>query len=175
MLFSDPIVCRNTSRSDFTLADLADGDKPMSVHVVTRGADAPRLRPLVRLFLTMSMRHLMSAEIAFDDGRPKPAHRFKTLLMLDEFPALGRMEPIESALARCAGYGVKVIIAIQDQSQLIGVYGQAQSVIANCHVRACCPTNDLSTAKWLSESTGVTTVLSPRQGFHLLADWPRSW
>jgi type IV secretion system protein VirD4 len=162
MLFSDAIVCGNTSRSDFQLSDLADGKAPASVYVVTRGADATRLRPLVRLFLTMSMRHLMSAEIAFADGQPKPAHRFKTLLMLDEFPALGRMELIESALARCAGYGVKVVMAIQDQSQLIGVYGQAQSVTANCHVRACFPTNDLSTAKWLSESTGVTTVLSPK-------------
>jgi type IV secretion system protein VirD4 len=161
LLFMDPIIRGNTDHGDFTLEDLADAEQPASVYIVTRGADATRLRPLVRLFLTMAMRHLMGPELVFENGQPLPAHRHKMLLMLDEFPSLGKMELIEASLARCAGYGVKVVIAIQDLSQLTGTYGPAQSIIANCQIKSCFPPNDLATAEWLSRNTGTTTVLAP--------------
>lgn len=161
MLFADEIVCANTSISDFKLDDLADGEKPTSIFVITRSADAIRLRPLVRLFLTMAAKHLMHPELAYKDGQPVSPHRHKTLVLLDEFPALGKLDEIESALARCASWGIKFLIAIQDLSQLTGIYGQAQSIIANTHIRAFFPTNDLATAKLLSESTGTRTEPTP--------------
>ena len=42
----------------------------------------------------------------------------RLLLMLDEFPQLGNLKLMESALAVCAGYGIKVCIVAQDVNQL---------------------------------------------------------
>lgn len=161
LLFYDQIVCSNTRTSDFKLDDLADGDKPASIFIINRAADQTRLRPLIRLFLIMAAKHLMHPELTYKDGQPVSPHRHKTLILLDEFPALGKLDEFESALARCASWGLKFVIACQDLSQLTGIYGQSQSIIANCHVRAFFPTNDLSTAKLLSESTGTRTEATP--------------
>lgn len=161
MLFDSPIVCANTRRSDFKLADLAGDVRPASIFVVTRSGDAIKFKPLVRLFLTMAMRTLMSPELTYANGQPVSPWRHRTICLLDEFPALGKLDEIESALARCASWGVKFVIACQDLSQLTGIYGQSQSIIANTHVRAFFPTNDLTTAKLLSESTGTRTEATP--------------
>ncbi len=157
MLFSDPIVARNTSRSDFRLRDLADNDKPVSVYVVTPGSDKERLKPLVRLFLTMATRHLMSAELKFEQGHPKPAHRHRLLFMLDEMPSLGKMELIEGMLARGAGYGIKAMVICQAHEQLTAIYGPSQGVVANCHTRIVYAPNDTPTQKWVSDLCGQTT------------------
>ena len=49
MLFQDPLIAGNTSRSDFRIIDLMNHAKPVSLYIVTRGDDKERLRPLVRL------------------------------------------------------------------------------------------------------------------------------
>jgi type IV secretion system protein VirD4 len=45
------------------------------------------------------------------------------LFMLDEFPQLGRLQSIESAVSLNAGYGVKVWVAVQHLGQLKEDYG----------------------------------------------------
>ena len=159
MLFAgDPIVCANTGSSDFSLSDLADHDQPTSVYVVTPGSDKERVRSLVRLFLTMAMRHLMSAELKFDQGSPLPAHKHKLLAMLDEMPSLGRMELVEAMLARGAGFGLKGVCICQDREQLTAIYGQSNTVVANCNTRIVYAPNDYPTAKWVSDLCGQTTA-----------------
>ncbi len=160
MLFSDPIVDGNTNHSDFSLHDLADHDKPTSVYIVTPGSDKERLKPLVRLFLTMAMRHLMSAELKFKDGRPLPAHKHRLLFMLDEMPSLGRMELVEGMLARGAGYGIKAMVICQAHEQLTAIYGPSQGVVANCRTRVIFAPNDYPTAKWVSDLCGQTTAFA---------------
>lgn len=162
MLFADPIIDANTNHSDFALHDLADHDQPVSVYVVTPGSDKERLKPLVRLFLTMAMRHLMSAELKFEHGRPLSAHKHRLLFMLDEMPSLGRMELVEGMLARGAGYGIKAMVICQDREQLTAIYGPSQGVIANCRTRIIYAPNDVPTAKWVSDLAGQTTALSER-------------
>jgi type IV secretion system protein VirD4 len=158
MLFADPIVKSNTDHSDFSLADLADADQPVSVYIVTLGTDKERLRPLVRLFLTMATRHLMSAELKFADGRPVPPHKHQLHLMLEELPSIGRMELVEAVLARGAGFQIKATIICQSHEQLVAVYGQANSIIANCATRIIFGANDQPTAKWVSDLCGQTTA-----------------
>ncbi len=160
MLFADPIVRANTSRSDFTLHELADHDKPVSVYIVTPGSDKERLRPLVRLFLSMAMRHLMSAELKFMNGRPLDAHKHRLLFMLDEMPSLGRMELVEGMLARGAGYGIKAMVICQAHEQLTATYGPSQGVVANCRTRVIFAPNDYPTAKWVSDLCGQSTAFA---------------
>lgn len=159
-IFSDPIIAANTSGGDgFSLAVLADGDKPTTVYLIVRAPDVVRLRPLVRLFFTVAMLHLMSAPLRFDaKGRSLPAHKHPVLLVLDEFASLGKMEIVEQALARCLGYGVSAIVAAQDISQLHRAYGQHQNVSNNCNLRVLFPPNEVATAEWISKQLGTATV-----------------
>jgi type IV secretion system protein VirD4 len=61
--------------------------------------------------------------------------RHKLLLMLDEFPALGRLDFFESALAFMAGYGIRSFLIAQSLNQIEKAYGPNNSILDNCHVR----------------------------------------
>src|SRR5690606_37450195 len=74
------------------------------------------------------------------------------LLMLDEFPAMGRLDFFESALAFMAGYGLRAFLIAQSLNQIDKAYGQNHSILDNCHVRVTFATNDERTAKRISET-----------------------
>ena len=76
--------------------------------------------------------------------------RHRVLLMLDEFPALGRLDFFECALAFMAGYGIKSFLIAQSLNQIEKAYGANNSILDNCHVRVSFATNDERTAKRVS-------------------------
>src|SRR3546814_1598112 len=75
--------------------------------------------------------------------------------MLDEFPALGRLDFFETSLAFTAGYGVRAFLIAQSLNQIEQAYGEHNSVLDNCHVRIAFATNDARTGGGLSNSLGV--------------------
>ena len=80
------------------------------------------------------------------ENLPDPKRR-KLLLMLDEFPALGRLDFFESALAFMAGYGIRAYLIAQSLNQIEKAYGPNNAILDNCHVRIAFATNDERTAK----------------------------
>jgi type IV secretion system protein VirD4 len=158
-LFQDPLIARNTRRSDFRIIDLMNHARPVSLYIVTRGSDKERLRPLVRLLFTMMARTLMGVPLKFDNGQPVMPHRHRLLMMLDEFPSLGRMPIIEDALPKCAGYGIKCFLAAQDREQMFSAYGAHQTITSNCHIRIVYAPNERETARWVSDMIGTTTIV----------------
>ena len=93
--------------------------------------------------------------------------------MLDEFPALGRLDFFESALAFMAGYGIKAFLIAQSLNQIEKAYGQNNAILDNCHVRVCFATNDERTAKRVSESLGTATETRAMRNYagHRLSPW----
>lgn len=93
--------------------------------------------------------------------------------MLDEFPALGRLDFFESALAFMAGYGLKAFLIAQSLNQIERAYGQNNSILDNCHVRVSFATNDERTAKRVSDALGTATELRDSTNYagHRLAPW----
>lgn len=156
-LYRDPIVGENTSRSDFKIADLMDHARPVTLYFITTPRNADRMKPLARLLLTQIVLSLAD-RMEFDDGRSKTGHAHRLLLMLDEFPTLGKLEVFESALAYIAGYGMKAYLIMQDVQQLYKAYSNYESIISNCHVRVAYAPNKVETAEWMSKMTGQTTV-----------------
>lgn len=157
-LYTDTNVSKNTSRSDFKISDLMDYDRPMSLYFITTPNDLVRMRPLARLLLTRIVASL-AGRMEFEAGRSKTMHKHRLLMMLDEFPALGRLDIFESALAYIRGYGIKAYIITQDIQQLYKAYTNYESIISNCHVRIAYAPNKQETAEWLSKMTGQTTVI----------------
>ncbi|MGH7122086.1 MAG: type IV secretory system conjugative DNA transfer family protein, partial [Acetobacteraceae bacterium] len=93
------------------------------------------------------------------------ADRRRLLLMLDEFPALGRLDFFESALAFMAGYGLKSFLIAQSLNQIEKAYGQNNSILDNCHVRVSFATNDERTAKRVSDALGTATELRAMKNY----------
>ncbi|WP_042839139.1 type IV secretory system conjugative DNA transfer family protein, partial [Xanthomonas phaseoli] len=161
-LYRDPIIAKNLSHSDFTVADLMDHDRPVSLFFIVSPGNKDRLRPLVRLMLMQIVRGLVRDSMSFDEGRAKTAHKHRLLLLLDEFPSLGRLDWFEEALAYIAGYGIKAYLIMQDIPQLTKAYTREESVLSNCHVRVAYAPNKIETAEWMSRMTGTATIIKEK-------------
>jgi type IV secretory pathway TraG/TraD family ATPase VirD4 len=134
-LYRDPIVVRNTETSDFAVRDLMHADAPVSLYLTIPPADIHRTRPLLRLLLHQIVSRLTeSMDVA--EGRTVARYRHPLLLMLDEFPTLGRMDVLQTALAYLPGYGIRAYLIVQDLTQLAHAYGRCESIISNCHAHA---------------------------------------
>jgi type IV secretion system protein VirD4 len=118
-------------------------------------SDISRTKPLVRLILNQIARRLTETLEAGGDNSSKR----KLLLMLDEFPALGRLDFFESSLAFMAGYGVRAFLVAQSLHQIDRAYGHNHAILDNCHVRVAFAPNDERTAKRLSDALGTATEL----------------
>jgi type IV secretion system protein VirD4 len=160
-LYRDPVVARNVSKSQFKVRDLMNYDDPVSLYIVTHPNDKARLRPLVRVMVNMIVR-LLADKIDFENGRPKAHYKHRLLLMLDEFPSLGRLDILQESLAFIAGYGIKAYLICQDINQLKSRetgYGHDEAITSNCHVQNAYPPNRVETAEHLSKLTGQTTII----------------
>ncbi|WP_454902912.1 conjugal transfer protein TraG [Variovorax gossypii] len=168
-LYRDPTVAEVTSRCDWRIADLISAEHPVSLYLVVPPSDISRTKPLIRLILNQIGRRLTESL----DGSDGIARKHKLLLMLDEFPALGRLDFFESALAFMAGYGLRAFLIAQSLNQIDKAYGQNHSILDNCHVRIAFATNDERTAKRISEALGTGTELRAQRNYagHRLAPW----
>ncbi|MBU9681825.1 MULTISPECIES: conjugal transfer protein TraG [Burkholderia] len=168
-LYRDPTVAEVTSRCDWRIADLIASEHPVSLYLVVPPSDISRTKPLVRLILNQIGRRLTESL----DGSDGIARRHRLLLMLDEFPALGRLDFFETALAFMAGYGIRSFLIAQSLNQIDKAYGQNHSILDNCHVRVTFATNDERTAKRISETLGTATELRAQRNYagHRLAPW----
>ena len=165
-LYRDPVVARVTRRCDWRIGDLVDQDRPTTLYLVIPPSDISRTKPLVRLVLNQIGRRLTEELQA--QGR-----RHRLLLMLDEFPALGRLDFFESALAFMAGYGLKSFLIAQSLNQIEKAYGPNNAILDNCHVRVAFATNDERTARRVSDALGTTTELRAMNNYagHRLSPW----
>lgn len=188
-LFRDPVVARNTNCSGFAIKDLMNiKDQPVSLYIVTQPVDKVRLRPLVRILINMICR-VLAEKMTFVDMEPqklsgkekflrilrgqpitsasggrraKGNYRHRLLMMLDEFPSMGKLEIVQESLAFLAGYGIRFYIICQDFAQLqnaeIG-YGREEAITSNCHITNAFQPLKLDTAQHLSKLTGQTTIV----------------
>jgi type IV secretion system protein VirD4 len=165
-LYRDPVVATVTRRCEWRIRDLVEGAMPSTLYLVVPPSDISRTKPLIRLILNQIGRRL-TEELDSKDRR----HRL--LLMLDEFPALGRLDFFESALAFMAGYGLKSFLIAQSLNQIEKAYGLNNSILDNCHVRVSFATNDERTAKRVSDALGTATEIRDAKNYagHRLSPW----
>jgi type IV secretion system protein VirD4 len=165
-LYRDPVVAAVTRQCDWRIRDLVEGARPATLYLVVPPSDISRTKPLVRLILNQIGRRLT------EDLNAK-SNRHRLLLMLDEFPALGRLDFFESALAFMAGYGLKAFLIAQSLNQIEKAYGQNNSILDNCHVRVSFASNDERTAKRVSDALGTATEIRDAKNYagHRLSPW----
>nr|WP_249296674.1 conjugal transfer protein TraG [Acidiphilium multivorum] len=165
-LYRDPVVAKVTRQCDWRISDLVSDAKPATLYFVVPPSDISRTKPLIRLVLNQIGRRLT------EELQPKN-RRHRVLLMLDEFPALGRLDFFESALAFMAGYGLKSFLIAQSLNQIEKAYGANNAILDNCHVRVSFATNDERTAKRVSDALGTATEMKAMRNYagHRLSPW----
>jgi type IV secretion system protein VirD4 len=165
-LYRDPVVAAVTSRCDWCISDIVGDTRPATLYLVVPPSDINRTKPLIRLLLNQIGRRLT------EDLKSR-GNRHRLLLMLDEFPALGRLDFFESALAFMAGYGLKAFLIAQSLNQIEKAYGPNNSILDNCHVRVSFATNDERTAKRVSDALGTATEMRSMKNYagHRLSPW----
>jgi len=148
-----PPMRRCLERSSFALAELKTDPKGVSLFLSlpTRymGTHHRWLRMLVTLIL---------------DEMEKIAHQPRSgqpvMMVLDEFPGLGRMKRIEDANSQIPGFGVKLVFVCQSLSQLKEIYKTNwESFIACSGVSIFAANQDEMTLKYLSQRLGQTEVV----------------
>lgn len=151
-LYLNPIVAENTSASDFYIDDIMNSEKPVSLYYCVSPGDMTLLNPLTRLFFSIFIMKNI------DDINRKYKHR--CLMLIDEFPSMGKMEKIEEGLSYVAGYGIKLLLIIQDLNQLYSIYGDKTPILGNSNIQMYYTPTDDTTAERLSKRLGTTTIIT---------------
>ena len=136
-------------RSDFTFADVKA--QPTTVYLVL---------PPDRLATYARWLRLMLAQALTDLARAPASPARPVLFLLDEFAALGRLEPVERAMGLMAGYGIQLWPILQDVHQLRALYERrAGTFLSNAGVLQIFGVNDHDSAKLVSDLLGQETVV----------------
>ena len=123
-------VAATTDENDFDFRDLRK--KPMTIYIGINPRDLVNQWRLINLFFSQ----LINENIRQlpDDN---PALKYQTLLLLDEFTALGNIPVLEKGVAYIAGYNLRMLLIFQNPSQLESVYSKAavSTFLSNFAVR----------------------------------------
>jgi len=184
-LFRDPLIRRNTSFSDFMISDIINPDQPGTLYIIVPPSDLHRLMPLVRLVLNMinirlmENKNLVQYEMAMEQVQSLyktilsiipglqelksqgtqvsiPRKRQRVLMLLDEFPAFGRMDIQKKSLAYWRAYGIRALVICQDLDQIYENYGKNCSLLGQFKIRIYHATNSDTTARQISADGGET-------------------
>lgn len=153
-IFDIPQVKENMSASDFRMYDLMNMEKPVSLYYVVSPADILELSPITKIFIKQMFDRL-TPEIDYTN---QTRHKWKMLALMDEFPALGKLEELETGIGYYAGYGIKMLIVLQSIDQLIRIYGEKNRFLPNCTIQVFGRANDKATANYVSEICGKTEI-----------------
>ncbi|MCW5223641.1 conjugal transfer protein TraG (plasmid) [Verminephrobacter aporrectodeae subsp. tuberculatae] len=156
-IFSDPITAKATATNSFDLRDVRR--KRMSIYVVIKPANIDKFGKFLNLFFQQLL-VLNMDKLPQDD----PSLKCQCLLLLDEFPAMGRIAIIEKASAYMAGYNMRLLLIFQSKSQVKDrkLYDEtgAQTMLTNMALQVVYAPRDDNDAKDYSEMIGYMTEKS---------------
>lgn len=143
-------VARITEKSDFKLSDLRSGK--LTIYLVLPGMRMGTHYRWLRLVIQQALAAMERA--------PVPRGQLPVWFVLEEFPSLGHMRPIESAAGLMAGFGVKLWSVLQDLTQLKTHYPHSwETFLGNAGVIQAFGNADITTTEHLSKMLGMTQVV----------------
>jgi len=149
-LWANPLVDATTATSDFNLHQFKI--TPHTCYVGLTPDNISRLKPLMNMFY-------QQAAAFFTAKMPQPHEKFGVLMLMDEFPTLGKMEQFLAGIAYFRGYRVRLFLIIQDTEQLKGIYEESgmNSFLSNSTYRITFAANNMETANLISQLLGNKT------------------
>jgi type IV secretory pathway TraG/TraD family ATPase VirD4 len=148
-----PGMQRCLARSDFALSELKTDPAGTNLFICLPQRYMETHFRWLRMMVTLTVTEMERVRHQPKSGRP-------VLMVLDEFPALRRMKAIENAAAQIAGFGVKMIFAVQTLAQLKDIYRDNwETLLANCGVKSFFCNDDHFTRDYVSKLIGECEII----------------
>jgi type IV secretion system protein VirD4 len=149
-------VVRCFAGADFTGKDVIAGDAPVSVYLRIPEGQLEAKAPLIRLVLESLTSEMFETFAERNGQRCRPV-----LLILDEAGTVG-FPSLPQYAATAAGRGISIWAALQDLSQLDGLYGvhKAKTIRNSMSAKIIYRQDDYATAKQVSETIGYRSAYS---------------
>ena len=110
----------------------------------------------LRLILNSLMCEMESHPLNLHNARKK---KIPILAILDEFPILGHMKKLETAIGYMAGFGIKFWTILQDINQIKRDYPKSwETFLGNAGLLQCFGNSDRSTLEYISKNLGEAEV-----------------
>ena len=194
----DIIACTGNSGVEVVVADLGDlnsvrtaaaqlrrfaaihvlvhnaGSLERTREVSAQGIELTAAVHLLGPFLLTRMIMTLITQRLVEKLNPKE-NQHRLLMLIDEFPRLGKLPFFTEALPILAGYHIKAMLVMQSKAQLDApeAYGHGNTIIEGCKVRSVYTPQDPVTAQWISDALGPKTEVHQQTTFtgHRLAPW----
>ena len=141
-------------RHDFELSALKTVADGLTVYLCLPAGRMATCNRWFRLFVNLTME-------AMERERSKPA--IPVLAVLEEFHVLGHMQQLETAAALVAGFGMKLLIVLQDLTQLKRHYKDGwETFVGNAGTMVFFGNNDMTTLDYISKRCGQTSLIVER-------------
>lgn len=149
-----PELRANLSEHDFDLSALKTAESGLTIYLCLPAGRMATCNRWFRLFVNLAME-------AMERERRKPA--VPVLAVLEEFHVLGYMQQLETAAALVAGFGMKLLIVLQDLTQLRRHYKDGwETFVGNAGTIIFFGNNDMTTLEHISKRCGQTSLIVER-------------
>ena len=155
--WSNPIFDAATSETDFDFRELRK--KRIAIYI----GITPDYLPVAQVILNLFFSQLINLNV-----KVLPEHdrslKYTCLLLMDEFPLMGKIPELAKGVGFVAGYGLKIMTIAQSRWQILGAdcYGKegGTNYLSNHHVQVMhtVAKDDDETAKKISAQLGNKTV-----------------
>ena len=155
-IFADNIVVSQCSKTSFDVTGVAD--RPMAIFLNIPGSDTSQSYTiLASLFIEQMYTELVKKAKSYPDGSlPRPCY-----FLIDEFGNIPRIPNFGSKVSLARSFNIRFNFVLQDFGQLDKQYkDEKTTIINNCNM-VYLLTNDLGTAKTVSERLGTYTIKLP--------------
>lgn len=157
-IFSSEIVAKATSKSDFDFRK--QREEKISIYAGARPGGMAIYGRLFNLFISQAIEQ--NTQVLPENAPKERPMPYQLLLMLDEFPALGKVDIIKKASGYSRGYNVRFALIFQNEAQLESddCYGRAgaNSILDTVQTTVVAGTRSIQDAKKYSEIIGDKTV-----------------
>jgi type IV secretion system protein VirD4 len=149
-----PELRASLARHDFELSELKTAAGGLTIYLCLPAGRMATCNRWFRLFVNLAME-------AMERERRKPA--IPVLALLEEFHVLGYMQQLETAAALVAGFGMKLLIVLQDLTQLKRHYKDGwETFLGNAGMMVFFGNNDMTTLDYISKRCGQTSLIVER-------------
>ena len=158
-IYSNPASAEILSYSDFSIDDIIDGERPISIYMCIPVKQIERIMPMFKLIYSLILKSFL--------GRDQK-HRYKLLMLLDEFSQFKKFETIAEQIPFVRSYGIKIMAFIQSISQLDEYYGQdgAKALMDNFQLKVYLRATSPETTGYFERQLGKETLLMKKTSFN---------
>lgn len=98
--------------------------------------------------------------VEFADAQPKCRCPVPVNFLLDEFPNIGAIPDFTKKISTVRSRGINISVIFQNIAQLQNRYpfGQWEEILGNCDTHVFLGCSDSTTAKFISDKTGIATI-----------------